>query len=88
MAMGYFGFRKYSDCTIYVAITKALISCVVTMQLMVHFVFTVMQKSGFFMTQLNQCGYVMINEPRHRVGKMPAFKRKVHATGVYWHFPE
>ena len=23
-----------------------------------------------------------------RVGKMPAFKSKVHATGVYWHFPE
>ena len=23
-----------------------------------------------------------------RVGKMTAFKSKVHATGVYWHFPE
>ena len=25
---------------------------------------------------------------KSRVGKMPAFKSKVHATGVYWHFPE
>ena len=23
-----------------------------------------------------------------RVGKMPAFMSNVHATGVYWHFPE
>ena len=26
--------------------------------------------------------------PVGRVGKMPAFMSKVHATGVYWHFPE
>ena len=34
-----FGFRKQRDCTIYVAKTKALISCVVTAQLISAFVF-------------------------------------------------
>ena len=24
----------------------------------------------------------------NRVGKMPAFMSKIHATGIYWHFPE
>ena len=36
---GNFGFRKKSDCTIYVAKTKALISCTVTAQLICAFVF-------------------------------------------------
>ena len=34
-----FGFRKYRDCSIYVAKTKALISCAVTAQLICVFVF-------------------------------------------------
>ena len=34
-----FGFRKKRDCTIYVAKTKALISCAVTAQLICVFVF-------------------------------------------------
>ena len=34
-----FGFRKKGDCTIYVAKTKALISCAVTAQLICVFVF-------------------------------------------------
>ena len=34
-----FGFRKSRDCTIYVSNTKALISCVVTAQLICAFVF-------------------------------------------------
>ena len=33
-----FGFKKYSDCTIYVVKTKALISCAVTAQLISAFV--------------------------------------------------
>ena len=35
----HFGFRKYRDCTICVAKTKALISCAVTVQLICAFVF-------------------------------------------------
>ena len=35
-----FGFRKKRDCTIFVAKTKALISCAVTTQLICTFVFT------------------------------------------------
>ena len=46
-----FGFRKYRDCTIYLAKTKVLIRCVVTAQLICAFVFA-MQKAGFLMTRL------------------------------------
>ena len=42
-----FGFRKYLDCAIYKAKTKALISCAVTAQLILH-----MLKAGFLMTRL------------------------------------
>ena len=42
-----FGFRKQRDCTIYVAKTKAMISCVVTAPLFLH-----MQKTGFLMIRL------------------------------------
>ena len=33
-------------------------------------------------------GELLIHAIPGRVGKMPAFMSKVHATGVYWHFPE
>ena len=33
-------------------------------------------------------GSLTLNAVACRVGKMPAFMSKVHATGVYWHFPE
>ena len=48
---GNFGFRKKRDCTIYVAKTKALISCAVTAKLTCAFVFPY-AKSFFLMTRL------------------------------------
>ena len=44
-----FGFRKQRDCTIYVVKTKALIICVVTLQLIFALVFAY-DKAGFLMS--------------------------------------
>ena len=49
-----FGFRKKRYRTIYVAKTKVLISCLVTVQLICVFVFSKMQKTGFFMRRLRK----------------------------------
>ena len=46
-----FGFKKKRDSTSYEAKTKALISCVVTAQLICIFVFT-FKKAGFLMMRL------------------------------------
>ena len=48
---GNFGFRKKRDCTIYVAKTKALISCMATAAEL-HLFFLHMQKVGFLMKPL------------------------------------
>ena len=57
------------DSSIYVAKTKALISCAVTVQLICVFVFAYMQKAGFLMTRLNQ--YCQ-------------FSIKSYAEDIYW----
>ena len=57
------------DCTIYVAKTKALISYAVIEQLIYAFVFAYAK--------------IMFSHDAARVGKMPAFMSKVHATGIF-----
>ena len=37
---------------------------------------------------VNGSGSITSVGEESRVGKMPAFMSKVHATGIYWHFPE
>ena len=53
-----FRFRKQEECTIYVAKTKALISCAITAQLIFVFVFPNMQKRGFLRTRLKYTCFV------------------------------
>ena len=59
-----FGFRKKRDCTIYVAKTKALISCAVTAQLVCAFVFAY-AKSGFLMTWLIYKSWFFQEQRKH-----------------------
>ena len=61
-----FGFRKQKDCTIYVAKTKALISCAVTAQLIWVFVFA---KSRFSHNEAHIIIY--INRHNRRADKNP-----------------
>ena len=63
-----FGFRKQKDCTIYVAKTKALISCAVTTQLICVFVFA-FAKSRFSHNEAHIIIY--INRHNRRADKNP-----------------
>ena len=58
-----FGFRKQMDCTIYVAKTKALISCAVTPQLICIFVFA-FAKSQFSHNEAHIIIYIYRHDGR------------------------
>ena len=58
-----FGFRKQRDCTIYVAKTKALISCAVTAQLICVFVFA-FAKSRFSHNEAHIIIYIYRHDGR------------------------
>ena len=54
IGLKYLYFRKKRHCTVYVAKTKALISCV--------FVFAYMRKAGFHMTRLNYAVVMLLTD--------------------------
>ena len=76
-----FGFRKYRDCTIYVAKAKVLISCTVIVQLICVFVFAYAKNRFFYgaahFERLN------LNFP---YGKLLTFRTQEHFAVIHLKF--